>query len=163
LFGLPVFGALLCTIPILLNLDTLKAARFPLAIIAFGIGSCIMIVVGRSSFGVGQAFAGRYYCVAALVVIGLILLSLRPLPVRESRNLRTAAICLALFSLVAQAFALEAELRVGPYRKINLDAWRQAVLNYRTASDAELTGPHSPPDIIRSYSGVLDRYHLHPF
>ena len=123
----------------------------------------MMIVAGRSAFGVAQAFAPRYYCTVAIVVIGTGLLAIETRFDRTTRLLRLIAILLCSLSLAAQIVAIDAELKVGPNRKLSLDVWRKAIINYRTSTDAELANPHFKPNEIRQFAATLERYRLHPF
>jgi hypothetical protein len=138
--------------------------RFPLAILAYGLGSAAMIAWGRLQFGIEQAVASRYNPVASLVLIGLALLIFEMVFDHPAKKkLVGAMVILAVPVLCATLYGDYREMQVGPYRRAYFEHWRDVVLRYKTATDADLANPHFRPDKIRALAAILDQDHLGPF
>jgi hypothetical protein len=58
------------------GLRLLRANRFFVSLFLFGVSSALITTIGRSGFGLGQAFSSRYAALASIGVIGLYLLAL---------------------------------------------------------------------------------------
>lgn len=136
-------------------------SSFAISFMLFGLGSCALIAVGRSTLPVEQAASSRYYFSAVPILIGIILILLD-----LSRKNKLAAF--ALSGCVAVVFAsyivaFRTEMATAPYRKLAFDRWEKAVESYDTATDAELTDHLSSPALIRSLARSLSDAKLGPF
>lgn len=149
-----------CWMLFLVRRDIARSS-FAISFMLFGLGSCALIAVGRSTLPVEQAASSRYYFSAVPILIGIILILLD-----LSRKHRLAAF--ALSGCVAVIFAsyivaFRTEMATAPYRKLAFDRWEKAVESYDTATDAELADHLSSPALIRSLARSLSDAKLGPF
>jgi len=72
------------------------------AVILFAFSSCLMLAIGRSGFGVPQAFQSRYTTFTILGIVALYLKSLESFSKRRGRN---TAVRVILLALIAQGVA----------------------------------------------------------
>ncbi|WP_425106521.1 hypothetical protein [Ancylobacter sp.] len=149
-----------CWMAFLVRRDIARSS-FAISFMLFGLGSCALIAVGRSTLPVEQAASSRYYFSAVPILIGIILILLD-----LSRKNKLAAF--ALSGCVAVVFAsyfvaFRTEMATAPYRKLAFDRWEKAVESYDTATDAELADQLSSPALIRSLARSLSDAKLGPF
>lgn len=149
-----------CLVAFLVRRNMARSS-FAISLILFGLGSCALVAVGRSSLSVEQAASSRYYFSALPIMIGVVLVFL---DLSEKQRWATFALsgCVALI-FASYIVAFRAEMATGPYRKLVFDRWAKVVENYRSATDAELANPHWPPTLIRSLSQSLSDAKLGPF
>ncbi|BDG07176.1 hypothetical protein [Anaeromyxobacter paludicola] len=131
------------------------------AFAGFGVGSVLLLALGRSNLGVGQALSSRYTTWATVAVVAaLFLLRAAAASRRWLRPLHAAA---AIGVLATNLVAFRVEFPIGAYRGAGLARWAEVVRHYRTATDAELANPHYSPEAIREWSRILERLRLSAF
>jgi len=137
------------------------ALRFPLSLIWWGLGSCVLVAAGRNDLGAYQAMSSRYYPVAVLVTIGLVIYFARI----KYRGYSTAFLPVVLSGVLFFTIwrASDVEWKTGKYRLAFQQDWRNAVLNYQFATDEGLKNPHFTSAQIREFAKILDQWNLSLF
>lgn len=138
----------------------LNRMAWPLAIVAYGLGSCALIALGRSDLPILQALSPRYTVTALIVFMGLASLAFVDQP---GAKIRTLSVAVSAALVVATGMAFMWESRIGQYRAAFMAKWEAAVVNYESATDEELSNPHFSPSEIRAYAKLLDERNLGPF
>ncbi|RYZ92450.1 MAG: hypothetical protein EOP06_04215 [Proteobacteria bacterium] len=135
-------------------------ARYAVALLIFGLGSCALIALGRSDLPPTQAMSSRYVPVAMISYSGAVALIL----LTASRLLDRVALIVVSTALVASfTFAAMSELAMAKYRREAVERWRNTILSYQTASNEQLANPHFDPSWVRAWSKQLDDNKLGPF
>ncbi len=151
-----IFALVVIAVP--LRLADLSRLRFGLALGLFAACTCAMVTVGRVGFdqgpgGIGLALTSRYTTFTLLGVCGAYgcVLALRPPALR-------AGLIGALLALVVigTILSLSTELRSGARTRRTRLAGRQALLNYREATPAELMTLYPDPGIVRERAAEIE-------
>ena len=157
----------------------LRESAFSLSLVLFGWGSAAMLAIGRVD-PVQQALADRYTTSTVIGVVGLILLTaelrdsmeanpkaspetVSPLARYRGPGLPAFQSALAAILVFVNLTAAVVEFPVAYYRRGNLNSWAQHVINYKSVSDSDLSNPHFPPNQIREWAAILERYKLSTF
>lgn len=133
-----------------------------LALAVFTVASVLLLVLGRSGFGVEQALSSRYISITVLGIIGIYMLIVT-MPLKlinlKSWRLRTAITLLMLF-----LFSLNMYILLIPGQTyLNRQMARQYLITYDVQPDENLKYLYPDPDRLKKYIPILIKYKLNVF
>lgn len=166
--GFVLLAAIALTLAVLFWKKNLAPNAVWITFILFSLASSAACAVGRSGFGVDQALAPRYVTFTSLAVIGLYAIIAGMFVKRGTSPQESTAVTLGYGMLTGIVIlGLITGIIGGVYFGIsehaNKSAMKEALINYKTASDSELEKNYPLVDRVRSGAAVLEKYHLNVF
>jgi hypothetical protein len=133
-----------------------------LALAVFTCASVLLLVLGRSGFGIEQALSSRYISITVLGIIG-IYLAIVSIPMRFI-NLKSRALRAPIMLMMLLLFSLDMYILLIPGKTyLNRLVARQSLMTYQVQSDGNLKYLHPNPAIVKKYAPILTKYRLNVF
>jgi hypothetical protein len=134
-----------------------------LGLLLLTLGSGILLVVGRSGFGIDQAFSSRYVTLATL---GIVALYLTIISVKiEPAKIRQFSFCVIMVLIFVGMIAgdFSAFYKDGVNLKTSRTEAAYYLLTYEYQTDRALTSLYPDPGLLRSYAAILEKNNLNVF
>lgn len=147
---------------VLKDMKNMQAHLMGLAMILFTCASILLLVMGRSGFGISQALSNRYITFTMIGIIGLyfVLVALRPkLSMLKPAVFNTAVVLVIVFLFAMDIYALA--IYAGPHAR-RAQA-QQYLLTYQMQPDENLKQLLPDAESVRKYAPLLIKYELSVF